>query len=222
LAAGTAAARAPGIPVSAGDVPLIEAPPPKGQTQAPPLPGRVVGAPSNPGSVSGLDPESELELQRQLEADQYAADAEAELLMAEPVPDEQLPTPVPPDLIADIESFKHQTRRGPEPEKVPEKARGPGRVADKGAPAATPRPALAPLPAGDPSQLSLTRAQEAELPSFLMTAHIYDADPSRRFVLINGLKYREGEQTREGLTVQQIRADGAVLVFRGSPFFRHR
>ena len=55
-----------------------------------------------------------------------------------------------------------------------------------------------------------------------MSAHIYDSEPSRRFVLINGFKIREGEASREEIIVEQILPDGAVLSFEGYRFFQRR
>jgi general secretion pathway protein B len=52
-----------------------------------------------------------------------------------------------------------------------------------------------------------------------MTVHVYDADKGRRFVMINGRKYREGDKTREGMSVERIVAEGAVLSYKGNPFF---
>jgi general secretion pathway protein B len=74
----------------------------------------------------------------------------------------------------------------------------------------------------DLSQLRLTPEQQANLPKFQMSVHVYNLDPSRRFILINGLKYGEGARTREGLKVAEIRLDGAVLDYQGHPFFIHR
>jgi general secretion pathway protein B len=55
-----------------------------------------------------------------------------------------------------------------------------------------------------------------------MTVHVYDRDRSRRFVLISGRKYREGDKTRQGMKVERILAEGAVLSYEGNPFFVHR
>ena len=55
-----------------------------------------------------------------------------------------------------------------------------------------------------------------------MTAQIYDPDPTRRFVVINSLRYAVGETTREGLKVEQVLSDGVVLSFEGQRFFRRR
>lgn len=180
--------------------PLIEPPPPKqGGRVRFPEPGE---APSDDGGSQvddsplpeDADLDEELELQRQMEADS-----------GEPLDEEEpyadpAPTPVPRDLIADIEAFKREVQGG--------------QVAQKASAKAIVRPIDK-----DPEKLRLTAAQEADLPRYLLTAHVYDVDQARRFVLINGLKYREGERTREGMTVERILAQGAVLSHKGNPFF---
>lgn len=55
-----------------------------------------------------------------------------------------------------------------------------------------------------------------------MPVHVYVEDKAQRFVLINGLKYREGDETREGLKVEQILPDGTVLSYQGNPFYVRR
>ena len=109
-------------------------------------------------------------------------------------------TPVPDDVRAEIEAFKQEVMGVPP---APERPAQPG--------------------TGDvaPDALRLPGAVEARLPAFLMTVHVYDDDPAKRFVLINALKTREGERTREGLVVEEILPDGAVLSFEGHPFYRH-
>lgn len=199
-----AVARVPETILPRPSGPLIEPPPPKqaGRVRLPDpsehlsFPGDSHGDHSEP--PGGPDPEEEMELQRQMEADNVEPwDEEQDYV-------EPAPTPVPRDLIADIEAFKREVRVGQGPDKGPQKA---------------PAKALSRSIDKDPLGLRLTPAQEAELPGYLMTAHVYDADQSRRFVLINGLKYREGEKTREGMTVERILAQGAVLSHKGNPFF---
>jgi general secretion pathway protein B len=198
----------PSGPVSAvprASGPLIEPPPPKqaGRIRLPDPSERLSYPEDSHGDDSkpsgGPDPDEEMELQRQMEADYVETWDEAE------DPAEPAPTPVPRDLIADIEAFKREVRVG-------------GQGPDKGAQKA-PATALSRSIEKDPLGLRLTPAQEAELPGYLMTAHVYDSDQSRRFVLINGLKYREGEKTREGMTVERILAQGAVLSHKGNAFF---
>lgn len=114
------------------------------------------------------------------------------------IPPRSTGSAVPEDIRAEIEAFKDEVRGG--------------------RPAQPARPAAA-VP---PEQLRLPPDVEARAPAFLMTVHVYDEDPSKRFVLINALKTREGERTREGLVLEQILPNGAVLSFKGHKFFRHR
>ena len=107
---------------------------------------------------------------------------------------------VPPDLIADIEAFKREIR---------DEQAGSVGAAEDGDEAA-------------PRDLRLPKDVRKRLPSFVMSAHIYDEDPPKRFVLINGLKTREGEESREEITVVRILPDGALLSFDGHKFFQHR
>jgi general secretion pathway protein B len=107
-------------------------------------------------------------------------------------------TPIPQDLRDEVAAFRDELRR----------ERGGGKPK---APAA-----------GDPKKLRLPDDVQARLPAFIMTAQIYDPDPTRRFVVINSLRYAVGETTREGLKVEQVLSDGVVLSFEGQRFFRRR
>jgi general secretion pathway protein B len=151
-----------------------------------------------PKTEAELDAELERELERQL-----AMESDPVPLVEPEEPPEPAPTPVPRELIAEIEAFKDQVRRGPGKAQASAKPSGTAKVQD-------------------PTALRLTAAQQAELPPFLMTVHVYVPDKTRRFVMINGLKYGEGEKTREDLTVEQILPNGAVLGFQGNPFYVHR
>lgn len=186
--------------------PLVEAPSPKAANRAPiDEPADAEPDQDEPEArhleqmtEAELDAELERELERQLAMEPDAVPEEPE------EPPDLAPTPVPRELIQEIESFKDQVRRGT------------GK-----APASARQTDAAKVPK-DPKTLRLTRAQEAELPEFLMTVHVYVPDKARRFVLINGLKYGEGDRTREDLIVEQILQDGAVLSFQGNPFYVHR
>lgn len=48
-------------------------------------------------------------------------------------------------------------------------------------------------------------------PPIRVDVHAYDEQPARRFVMINGRKYREGEVLAEGPTVVSIEEDGIVF-----------
>jgi general secretion pathway protein B len=51
-----------------------------------------------------------------------------------------------------------------------------------------------------------------------LDVHVYSDRPQERFVLINMLKYGEGERLQEGPLVDAITPDGVVLSFRGQRF----
>jgi general secretion pathway protein B len=60
------------------------------------------------------------------------------------------------------------------------------------------------------------------LPPFSMNVHVYNNDPQQRFVYINGHKLGEGQKSREGIHLEQVVADGAVLSYDGERFFQQR
>lgn len=55
----------------------------------------------------------------------------------------------------------------------------------------------------------------AEFPALSVDVHVYNADPQRRFVLINGKRYREGDPLAEGPRLAEIVPDGMVVDWRG-------
>lgn len=56
------------------------------------------------------------------------------------------------------------------------------------------------------------------VPETQVSLHVYDADPAKRFVFLNGQRLREGDVAANGLRVERIDADGVVLDHRGSDF----
>jgi general secretion pathway protein B len=109
-------------------------------------------------------------------------------------------TEVPQDLVADIEAFKREVREEQSTNTRPEKKEA--KIA--------------------PRDLRLPKHVRERLPEFVMSAHIYDKERGKRFVLINGLKTREGEESREEITVEEILPDGAILRYDGNRFFQRR
>lgn len=93
-------------------------------------------------------------------------------------------------------------------------------------PLAAPQPAsqleLAPQPA-DPAAtaaLSLDRldaGSRAQLPPLRVSMHVYDPDPARRFVLIDGRRLREGDLLAADLRLVAIEREGLQLDWRGRP-----
>jgi general secretion pathway protein B len=56
------------------------------------------------------------------------------------------------------------------------------------------------------------------LPALRLELHVYSTKPQERVVFINGQKYREGDTTQEGASVEEITREGVVMNLRGSRF----
>jgi len=65
-------------------------------------------------------------------------------------------------------------------------------------------------------------ATKTTIPPLHMDLHVYAPDPSKRFVLVNGKKLGEGQSLPEGVRVESIATDGAVLSYRGVQFMMER
>lgn len=88
---------------------------------------------------------------------------------------------------------------------------------------ATPVPAPTP-PAADAVTpvYALPLATRQSLPKLALTMHVYNADPARRFVILDDQRLAEGGATSDGASVVEIRRDGVVIDFRGSRFLLPR
>jgi hypothetical protein len=62
----------------------------------------------------------------------------------------------------------------------------------------------------------------AQLPQLRLDLHVYAARPQDRFVMINMHKLREGDALPEGVQVESITPEGAVLSYNGSRFLLPR
>lgn len=100
--------------------------------------------------------------------------------------------------------------------------------------AATPAPPPAPV-AGTQAPLAVETSPEAlprldqlggpqrdSLPPLKQTMHVYAETPAARFVLIDGHRYREGDQLSGSLQLLEIRRDGTVMQFDGLRFLLPR
>lgn len=56
------------------------------------------------------------------------------------------------------------------------------------------------------------------LPSLNLDIHVYSADPDKRFVVVNGQRYREGDPIGEGAVLEAVTANGAILRQGGQRF----
>ena len=91
-------------------------------------------------------------------------------------------------------------------------------------PAASPPPVtpgsvtLAPEPEPVPPLETLSASARRGIPALNLDIHIYSAAPDKRFVVINGRRYREGERLGEGPVLESVTRDGAILRQDGQRF----
>jgi hypothetical protein len=65
-------------------------------------------------------------------------------------------------------------------------------------------------------------AAKTSIPPLHMDLHVYAPDPSKRFVLVNAKRLGEGQSLPEGVRVDSITTDGAILSYRGVQFMMER
>ncbi len=87
------------------------------------------------------------------------------------------------------------------------------------------RPPVAPgsvtlAPESDPVLPLETLSADARrgIPTLNLDIHIHSADPDKRFVVINGRRYREGDRLGEGPVLETVTHDGAILRQGGQRF----
>ena len=81
--------------------------------------------------------------------------------------------------------------------------------------ATPPPPKIAELP---PSLQALPAAFSRSIPAINLDIHVHSTIPSKRFVLINSKRYREGDQLSEGPLLEAITSDGVILRHQGQRF----
>jgi general secretion pathway protein B len=104
----------------------------------------------------------------------------------------------------------------------------PAETAGNPAPAATPPPApdqTAAQPAGHPTVVvppgvtvlrEMPAAYRSQFPVTTLEVHVYDPDPARRWIMVGGQRYREGQSLASGPTVVEISDNGVVFDFQGA------
>jgi general secretion pathway protein B len=75
---------------------------------------------------------------------------------------------------------------------------------------------------GVPLYQDLTTTPGTQLPQLRLDLHVFAARPEERFVMINMHKLREGDTLPDGVHVDSITPEGAVLSFNGSKFLLTR
>ena len=73
-----------------------------------------------------------------------------------------------------------------------------------------------------PTYQQAATAPGANLPELALNLHSYSANPADRFIFLNMTKLREGQSSPQGVRVETITPDGAVLSWQGSKFLLQR
>ncbi len=100
-----------------------------------------------------------------------------------------------------------------EPEKAPPAAVRTAPRETRPPAASARRPATQGLPSRDDLIL-----EGVTVPDVSMSLHVYDPDPARRFAFINGNRTQEGAVLPNGILVQSITPDGAILLWQDRRF----
>lgn len=107
------------------------------------------------------------------------------------------------------------TGMAPDPAGVP----APG--AEIAKPVAEVMPAEAQLPPV-PLVWELALATRQSLPKLTIAMHVWNVEPTRRFVIVNDQRLVEGEAAAAGVSVSEIRREGVVFEFQGQRFLLPR
>ncbi len=83
---------------------------------------------------------------------------------------------------------------------------------------ASARAAEAPLDVSDLPAYAAVLEEGTGLGALQLQLHVHSSIPTSRFVVINGSRYGEGDRVSDGLVLEAIAAEGAVLSFRGRRF----
>jgi general secretion pathway protein B len=78
-------------------------------------------------------------------------------------------------------------------------------------------PARRPATQGLPSRDDLA-LEGIPVPEVSMSLHVYDANPAKRFAFVNGNRAQEGDALPNGIRVESITPDGAILTWQNRRF----
>ncbi len=70
-------------------------------------------------------------------------------------------------------------------------------------------------------QADLPAEIKRELPTMVITAHVYSSDPKQRSMVINNQFLGEGDYIMDGLVLFKITPDGAIFDYKGLLFHNH-
>jgi general secretion pathway protein B len=87
--------------------------------------------------------------------------------------------------------------------------------------AATPQPQAETWRPGGPEYVrvwELPLSIRRDLPELKLSIHVYSRDEQRRFVLVNGQRFTDGDTISSGVRLAEIRPEGAVIDYRNYRF----
>lgn len=190
-------------PAATAHPPLAPAPPPALAASPPPQ-----AAPPPPGPSATIEDGVRLNSLDDMQAPNQPP--------APPPADEPAPPPGPPP------GAMLARRRPPPAQQAPAEAPPaadsppqdvpPPADAEPAAPAA---PAAAPPAAADHQLQEMPENFRAGFPAISVDVHVYNSDPQRRFVLIGGKRYHEGDTLAEGPRIAGIVPEGIVFDWQG-------
>ncbi|WP_020649718.1 general secretion pathway protein GspB [Solimonas variicoloris] len=177
---------------------------------APPAPGPVAAMPA-PAAVS-TTPETAPAAPPDTPPLPAAIEDDAALASLDDV---STPEPQPPATAVEAAPLQPQdVARPPAPETVPAPTPIPaGTTVVSGT---APASATILVPAGATVLREMPDAYRAQFPVAALDVHVYDADPARRWVMIAGKRYREGDTVAGGPLIERIVDNGVVFDYGGA------
>jgi general secretion pathway protein B len=79
-------------------------------------------------------------------------------------------------------------------------------------------PGTAAAPAAPAVPQQPVRGLPADAPKLVVTGSVYSPNPGNRLLIVNGQVYREGADLGQGVVLEQVHKDSAVLGFRGTKY----
>jgi general secretion pathway protein B len=179
------------------------APVPPPASEPAPAPPPAIQARPPPTVVPGTEGVASL--------DDLTQESDVELVPAAPAPVPQPRAEERPELTA-------------EPQPAPEPPEETAPEAPAAAPQAQATPAEPPpreIPPALKQQAPMRKLREmppeyrADFPALTIEVHVYEAPVAKRFVMVNGRRYHQGDRLAEGPQIVEIVRDGMILDYRG-------
>jgi general secretion pathway protein B len=123
---------------------------------------------------------------------------------SQPLDDQTVPSEPPTNIVANADDYApaQEPADEPSPRETPSVARG--------------------SVSGLPSYEKAKQDSGGRIPELRLDMHVYSSKPQERFVFVNMNKLKEGDSLPDGVRVENITNDGAVLSYQGSKFTLER